>query len=259
MGEILKFDSVLNVRDFGGQAITGGGRVITDKLFRGAQLSSMSERDRKKLSGFGVSLLVDMRYRSERERQATQLGSGFAPDIFTLLKEHDQKDVDALAPHEMFVIHELGTQDDARRYMMESYTDRPESPAFISLTSRSLKQLAQGQDTLYVHCAAGKDRTGTFAAILLMILGVSPDDIMEDYMRTREVVDFHLIIEMTAKKMQERYGRPYDTEALMPFFGVEPDFLNASLNIIGDIQKYAYDILGLTSAEIDDLRRHYIT
>ena len=217
----------------------------------------MSARDRKKLADFGVSLLVDMRYRSERERQATEFGSGFAPEIFTLLKKHDQQDADALAPHEMFVIHELGSPDDARRYMMESYTDRPQNPAFISLTSRSLKQLARQDDTLYVHCAAGKDRTGTFAAILLMILGVSPDDIMADYMRTREVVDFHLIIEMTAKKMQERYGRPYDTDALMPFFGVEPDFLNSSLNVIGNIDTYVRDILELTNDDLDSLMRHY--
>lgn len=258
MGDILKFDNVLNVRDFGGQAVTGGGRVIHGKLYRGAQLSNMSARDGKRFTDFGVSLLVDMRYRSERERQSTKLGSGFAPEIFTLLKQHDQRDADAFAPHEMFIIHELGTEDDARRYMMESYTDRPQSPAFISLTSRSLKQLAQNQDTLYVHCAAGKDRTGTFAAILLMILGVSPDDVMEDYMRTKDVVDFHLIVEMTAKKMEERYGRPYDNGALLPFFGVEPDFLMASLNIIGDIQKYVHDVLGLTTVEIDSLKRHYI-
>ena len=259
MGTDLKFDNILNVRDFGGQMVVGGGSVKTGKLFRGAQLSNMSSKDRSKLSSLGISLLVDMRYRSERERQSTQLDSKFNPQMLTLLPEHDQKDEDGLAPHEMFIINELGSADDARRYMVSSYTDRPKSPAFVSITSRSLKLIANRNDTLYVHCAVGKDRTGTFVAILLMLLGVSAEAVMQDYMRTREAVALHLLIEMISKKMEERYGRPYDSKALQPFLGVDPDFLAASLGEIGEINNYASKVLGLTKEDIASLREHYIS
>ena len=34
---------------------------------------------------------------------------------------------------------------------------------------------------VYFHCAAGRDRTGTLASILLGVLGVSESDISKDY------------------------------------------------------------------------------
>ena len=37
-------------------------------------------------------------------------------------------------------------------------------------------------------CVAGKDRTGCFAAIVLGLLGVSDDDIVEDYALTQEIL-----------------------------------------------------------------------
>jgi len=36
------------------------------------------------------------------------------------------------------------------------------------------------------HCTAGKDRTGFAAALVLMALGVSRDEVMKDYLLTNE-------------------------------------------------------------------------
>ena len=159
--------------------------------------------------------------------------------------EHDQTDPNELAPHEAFAIRELNTADDARRYMLGSYSDRPTSLGFAGLTARSLKRMAVSGEASYVHCAAGKDRTGTFAAILLMLLGVSQGDVMDEYMRTQDAVDLDLIIPMITLKMEERYGRKFTSEALRPYFHVEPEYLERSLQAIGDIQKYAHDVLAL--------------
>lgn len=258
MVKAVNFDNILNVRDFGGQSVSGGRRVEVGRLFRGAQLSSMSESDRKRLLKWKISLIVDMRYRSERKRQATDLDRRFKTDIFELLEEHDLACDAEMAPHELFVLNELETSDDARRYMMNSYTERPLSSAFISITARSLKRMAQDMDNLYIHCAVGKDRTGTFAAVLLALLGASSDDIMEDYMRTNQEINLELIMEMTLKKMEDRYGRPFLAGSLHPFFGVEPAFLEQSLKGIGDVQVYAKTVLGLTEQELIQLRAHYL-
>lgn len=263
MGSIINFDNVLNVRDFGGQVLpqdqngvaqTG---VIEGKLYRGAQISKMSDSDKAQFSEFGVSLVIDFRYASERQRQTSAFDDLFRPDVLELLPIHEPENEDGLAPHEAFVLHELSSVDDARRYMMHSYQDRPTNPAFVSLASRALKRMAVGGETIYVHCAAGKDRTGTFSALLLMLLGVSPDDVMGDYLRTREAVEFNLIKNMAAKRMEERYGRPYDPDALEPFFGVYPEFLINSLEVIGDAKTYAQSALGLTKQDIKRLQEHY--
>ncbi len=258
MHRILKFDNILNVRDYGGHALEDGRKVVLGKLFRGAQLSAMTDAERQRLADMDISLIVDLRYLPERERQATPLNDAFNPDIFAFEAAHDQMDPNELAPHEAFAIRELNTADDARRYMLGSYEERPLQPGFVGLSSRSLKRMAQTGEAHYVHCAAGKDRTGTFSAILLMLLGVSDQDVMDEYMRTQHAVDLDLIIPMITLKMEKRYGRRFTQDALRPYFHVEPEYLTRSLQSIGDVEKYAQDILKLSPQDIENLRAHYI-
>ena len=235
-----------------------GRKIVLGKLFRGAQLSAMTAAEQGRMVDMNISLLIDLRYLPERDRQSTPLTDTFNPDIFVFEAAHDQTDPNELAPHEAFAIRELNTADDARRYMLGSYTDRPMDPGFAGLTARSLKRMAQTGEAAYVHCAAGKDRTGTFSAILLMLLGVSPDDVMSEYMRTQDAVDLDLIIPMITAKMEQRYGRSFTSEALRPYFHVEPAYLERSLHTIGDVEKYAHEVLKLSAQDIARLQAHYI-
>lgn len=257
MYRILHFENILNVRDYGGHDLPNGRKVVLGKLFRGAQLSAMTRPEQHRLAGMNISLLIDLRYLSERKRQSSALSDLFKPDIFEFEAAHDQTKPNELAPHEAFAINELNTADDARRYMLGSYTDRPTDPGFAGLTAKSLKRMAVTGEGTYVHCAAGKDRTGTFAAILLMLLGVSRDDVMEEYMRTQDAVDLDTIIPKITKKMEKRYNRNFTTDVLRPYFHVEPEYLECSLKVIGDIERYARDVLELNSKEIGDLRTNY--
>ena len=258
MGGIINFDNVLNVRDFGGQTVVENqSQIVMGKLYRGAQLSKTSLTDRERFAKFGISIVVDFRYHTERTRQPSRFGEQFHPDILEILAQNEQSGDDGLAPHEVFILHELNSVKDARNYMLTSYAERPHDPAFSELASRALKHMSTSGDVVYVHCAAGKDRTGTFVAILLMLLGVSADDVLEDYMRTRQAVDFNAIKHMAAAKMEERYGRPYNPDALAPFFGVYPEFLQASLGKIGDVHSYAETVLGLTPEDMARLEMHY--
>ena len=257
MYRILQFDNILNVRDYGGHDLPDGRKVVLGKLFRGAQLSSMSKDEQQRLADMGISLLIDLRYLPERKRQSTPVSDIFRPEIFEFEAAHDQTDPNELAPHEAFAIHKLNTADDARRYMLGSYEDRPLDPGFTGLTAKSLKRMAGTGEGAYVHCAAGKDRTGTFSAILLMLLGASSDDVMEEYMRTQDAVDLDAIIPLITQKMEKRYDRSFTVDALRPYFHVEPDYLERSLRVIGDVEQYAREVLMLSAQNIDDLRAHY--
>lgn len=256
MSGLIKFDNVLNVRDFGGHK-TCGKQVVQGRLFRGAQISATSVDDRTQFSQYGISLVIDFRYRPERGRQPSRYDEIFSPDVLEVETDADLGTDHQLAPHEAFVLNELNTPADARRYMLNSYTERPQNEAFVSLSSRALKRMADKGDAVYVHCAAGKDRTGTFVALLLMLLGVSDADVMTDYLRTRDALEFDAIKVAAAQSMGKRYGRTYDPDCLEPFFGVYPEFLEKSLEGIGDAQTYAKNVLGLTDTDITALRRHY--
>ena len=56
------------------------------------------------------------------------------------------------------------------------------NPAVHALVDR----LVAGKAPLYVHCTAGKDRTGVCAAVVLMLLGVADDDIVNEFLLTNE-------------------------------------------------------------------------
>ncbi|MGL5406233.1 MAG: tyrosine-protein phosphatase [Propionibacteriaceae bacterium] len=52
---------------------------------------------------------------------------------------------------------------------------------------RVISAIAEAPDgAVLVHCTAGKDRTGLVMALLLGLLGVSDEDIVDDYAMTRE-------------------------------------------------------------------------
>ena len=254
---ILKFDNVLNVRDFGGLGVTGGGKVKTGKLLRGAQLSKMSARDENRFAQYDIGAVVDIRHAPERERQASNWSTQTPPTTLVYDDSVSPHDDNKLAPHEIFIIRELTHAKEAHEYMMGSYAKRPNDPGFINVTSQSLKHMAATGDNIYVHCAAGKDRTGTFAAIVLLALGAHLDDVSEEYMLTRKAVDITPILKMAAIRMEKQYGRPFDPEALKPIFGVEPEFLQASLNSMGPFDDYLKNVLDVTDTERDQLKDLY--
>jgi len=53
----------------------------------------------------------------------------------------------------------------------------------------ALRRVAASDAPVVFFCAAGKDRTGVFAAMVLGLLGVSDDDIVADYALTGEVIE----------------------------------------------------------------------
>lgn len=257
MPEIFDFDSVLNVRDFGGHE-GDDGYVISGKLYRGAQISNMSSGDIARFTKFGLDAVIDLRYGAERERQSSNWGDDFRPHTFEFDDELSGHAKGGLAPHEAFIIHDLKHADEARDYMMQSYKQRPSDPAFVDILSKSLSQMAHTGTTIYVHCAAGKDRTGTFAAYILSLLGVSPDIIMDEYLLTRKAADIGPIMNMVAGQLKARYGRDFDPEALRPIFGVDEAYLTRSLESIGDPQAYWHDVLGLSGEELLKFRAQYL-
>ena len=147
--------------------------------------------------------------------------------------------------------------------MMRSYSRRMHDPSFIDLHKHALLDMTRDEtgdrpSGVLVHCAAGKDRTGTFVALVQSLLGVSPDDIMADYMLTETAVDIDAILEPAAAMYSERYGRPMSADTLSPMFGVDPDYLNVAMARMGDAEGYAADVLGLPEEVIDRLRERYL-
>lgn len=118
--------------------------------------------------------------------------------------------------------------------------------------------LAEDDARFLVHCAAGKDRTGFAAAIILMALGVSVDQVMADYLLTRRFFDPRQEID----RLRIKYGfQSVEDEAIMPMLEVHEAYLQRALQAIadyGDVDTYLTRELGVGSAEREELRRRYL-
>lgn len=256
MARIIPLDSVRNFRDFGGYTTQSGQTIKYDYLFRAAHFSDLNDTDQAALSNMEIGLLVDLRHGPERQRQPNK--TGIASKSVYELDESAAVKNETYAPHEMFLKEKLETAEDARNYMISSYTARPHDPVFIDIFSKTLSFMAKDADPFVIHCAAGKDRTGTLAAIIHKALGVSDEDVMSDYLLTMQAVDIESFLEPAAKIMSNRFGRPVSPDALRPMFGVEPDFLKASLDAIGEFDDYISQILNISDNDCAAIKHNYL-
>lgn len=258
MTRIIPFENIYNFRDFGDYATRSGGHIKPRRLFRSAHLSSASEADLSQIRELGIRTIADLRHRPERDRQPNRWPADHAAVTITNAEADDKSDPDAMAPHEAFTKYTLQEADQAREYMMNSYRTRPDDPGFRHSFSQTLKTMARTGEPVLIHCAAGKDRTGTLAALILGALDVDMDTVMDDYMLTMQAIDIDALLSPAAKAMSQRYERALSPEILRPLFIVEPDYLQASLETIGDMERYLSSALDITPAERDALRAHYL-
>jgi len=254
---IKQFETVFNFRDFGGYQTMDGGRLKANKLFRSAHLNNTNEADKARLAELDIGLIVDLRHAPERERQPTNWPETYSPRRLEY-PDPEHGTSAKVAPHEAFMQHDLHKPEDARNYMIGSYGARPHDAGFKQIFGDTLRHMAETGDPILVHCAAGKDRTGTLCAVIKGALGVDEKTIYEDYMLTMKAVDIDSFLEPAAQMFAQRYGRAIEPESIRPMFGVEEAYLQSSLGAIEDIQSYMSDHLGITDKEKAALKAAYL-
>jgi protein-tyrosine phosphatase len=163
---------VFNLRDVGGLDAADGTKVKSGMVFRSDNFGNATESDLDHIvNDLGVRHVVDLRRPQELEQ------TGRFPEV------------DGIDFHHFELLHirweyiDLGLrldsdEEDVIRFLTHRYTAMFES-GYVAIRD-TLEVIARGEPTVF-HCMAGKDRTGLVAATLLSLLGVSEEDIAEDY------------------------------------------------------------------------------
>ena len=119
-----------------------------------------------------------------------------------------------------------------------------------SLIAAALRTLIGGlsQGAVVFHCTAGKDRTGTLAALLLTCLGVSEEDITADYQ-----ISYTLNRRGINRMMEEMPGM----EHMFPMLKSDPDTMIGLLEYIRELDLNDYLLHnGLTADELEQLKKY---
>lgn len=249
----LGLEGTPNFRDFGGYGTQQGRRVKWGKLYRSGQLSTLTERDLALLDALDIDLVCDFRRQDEQQNEPSRLPSRRPPRVASLpitpgsnAAFFEQAGTDFGGPDTMFGFM-VQINEDFAVAQTETY-------------GRMFEEiLALDDASLLVHCAAGKDRTGFAAAIILMALGVSREVVMRDYLLTRRFFQ----PEAEIARLKQKYAMEHlPSEAVRPMLEVHEDYLARALDSIDerypDIETYLEQALGVGPAERAELRRRYL-
>jgi protein-tyrosine phosphatase len=110
-----------------------------------------------------------------------------------------------------------------------------------------------------VHCAAGKDRTGFAAAVILLALGVPRELVMRDYLLTSRYFRPERELERLRRKYQMEHMA---ADSIRPMLEAHEDYLAVALRHMEEsyesVEDYLEQALGLGPAELTELRDRYL-
>jgi protein-tyrosine phosphatase len=251
--EHLHLQGADNFRSLKDMPTRSGRRIGDHSLLRADQLHRLTADDWQKLQRLGLKSVCDLRSEGERERYPSCLPESaiqqFHLEVIGDVRA-DRRIVAMLADNPV--------AEGARDMMLEVYRRLPEMLA--PRLSELFKLFSESSPSVLIHCAAGKDRTGVAVMLLLHALGVAPEHIMADYLRSAR--RFSQLDAARQEAMSHRVSRmagaPVSESAIDAVLDARPEYLNAAYAVIdseyGGLDCYVQRFGGLSQEGFQALR-----
>ena len=228
----IELDELANLRDVGGVPTSDGGAIAPGRLLRSDNLQTLTDADVDALLALGVTDVVDLR--SDYERDVEGPGPLTKTDVvqhphsfFQEWREgvgeekSGQGRVDVAEERPEAVPEQalpwvgveptVALENEVAGVYLSYVVDRPDSVV------AGLRDIADAEGATLVHCAAGKDRTGTLVALALLLAGADREAVIEDYAassdRVQQVLDRLLASDTYAENLR---GRPLSSHLSRP-------------------------------------------
>ncbi|MBX6387918.1 MAG: tyrosine-protein phosphatase [Frankia sp.] len=241
-----------NARDLGGLPTLDGGRTRPGVLLRSDTPQELTPTDVARLrSEFGLRTVLDLRAQEEAQAEGRGL-LAHEPVDYHNLSFLTGRWVMPSDPSYVQLVRSRGTEDRVQHYL-----------DYLRLAGDQVAravQLVATEDsgpTLF-HCAAGKDRTGVLAALILSLVGVERDIVIDDYVASNERI--HRVEARLARLPS--YARGLDTRTDLDQLRVRPDVMAGFLAGVDEIwggpvgwARHA----GLPEAHLTALRQRLVT
>ena len=236
---LVPLDGPANFRDLGGYETDHGRRVRSGRVFRSDSLSFMTEEDVRHVTEvLRLRTVIDLRAGTEVEQFSHGPLESLPVEVWHMpIIDETRRDASAWSGGEIVAL------DDLYLMMLERFGHR-----FVAV----LEIIAAGDTQPVVfHCAAGKDRTGLVAMLVLGLLGVDAEIIAADYALTD--VRMPVLLE----RHQARAAEGAAAEVAQQKWAVDAAAMRAVVDRLvaehGSIEGYALTH-GLTADALDCLR-----
>lgn len=240
-GASLGFASVPNLRDLGGWPVVDG-RVRRGVLYRSTELHELAGPDVTALGALGLRTIYDLRTAAERVDKPDRVPNGVRDVSLDVLAGANGVSAAEL-PTLMADPVRLSTmlsEAGPTNLLADTYRDIVRLPSALHAYATMFAEVADGghMPALF-HCTTGKDRTGWAAAALLLLLGVSEDDVRREYLLTNDQLlpSFEPLLSRFA-------AAGGDPVLLGPVLGVRPEYLDAAL---AEMRRLFCDVTGYFS------------
>lgn len=258
---ISNVDTVINLRDFGGFPVN---RWVKGKrqwikpglLFRSGRLDNVKKPEQ--LLALGIKQVYDMRSTVEFEGGNVLKCDGIVNTHVPLFSKVAYSP-EALAKR---------FQTYAQNGFQKTYSEILEAGAVTWFRDMFLWLRDHPDEGMLFHCSAGKDRTGIFAALLLLILGVNDDTVCHEYElstmgyrpereKILKLVDEGSLGSMVDSKLQNISSIGWRV-LLSSTYETMLETLELINTKYGGVEHYLVNAVGLTLDDIDTIRQNLL-
>jgi protein-tyrosine phosphatase len=247
-------EGVRNFRDIGGHATVDGRRVRTGQVYRAAHFAEATDRDLEVLEEMNVRVVIDFRGPGEIEAEGEDRlprGARLVPiPMYDPARGNDIRTLLYNSPPEVVAeVYGDGRAAEAMRKGSVVFVTDAERVEQYGLMFRTI---IDADGAAVFHCAAGKDRTGWGASLMLLALGVPEATVIDHYLES------NLHRRDRTGRLAEFEAAGFDPEILQPFFDVREEYKRAALDAVeehwGGIDNYLRDGLRITDDELARFR-----
>jgi len=222
----VPLEGAVNFRDIGGYRAAGGRTVARGRVYRSDGLARLTAKDHEALLRIGVRRVFDFRTQAEVSASPDHLPEDGAIkyenlpvmhgaiDFTVAMKRLQKGDADWLTPD----------------FMASGYIRNLEE--YGQVWGQVIHYLAEASDdhAVVFHCTGGKDRTGTCAALILLMLGVDEETVIADHQLSNEYIARML---PDIYRLIASYG--IDPDLLVPYFTAPREGITTFLRHIRDV------------------------
>lgn len=252
----IDLEGLANLRDVGGIPTTDGGVIAENRLLRSDNLQSLTPDDIAALRSRGLTDVIDLRSSVETTGEGPgpiTREPGITVHHHSLFIEDDpapdlspERSAAGDGPEPVLVHQDRTVQDGTVQdgtgqggrvegetpaaalpwigrppsasheladtsYYLSYVVDRPDS------ILAALREIAGAQGSTLVHCAAGKDRTGTVVALALLVAGADREAVIADYAASSDRVEGIVDRLMNTRTYADNLrGRPLESHLSKP-------------------------------------------